>query len=156
VYAASQRWMKAGEESPAVPGGKVTAVTAHLGRLRELSRIWAERTHFSPASSGYEQAQLRAYVAEAQLWLAQAQSTPAQKESGPGDGRGKDPRSRRILARLDEPIAMNFAKETPLDDVLQYIRTSTQSAEMPSGLAIYVDPLGLQEAERSLNSTVTI
>jgi RNA polymerase sigma factor (sigma-70 family) len=156
VYAASKRWMNAEVENPAVPGGKVSAVTAHLGRLRELSRIWAERTHFSPASSGYEQAQLRAHVAEAQLWLAQSQSSPAEKESGPGDGPGKDPRSRRILARLDELIAMNFPNETPLDDVLKHIRVSTKSAEMPRGLPIYVDPLGLQEAERSLNSTVTI
>ena len=50
---------------------------------------------------------------------------------------------------------MSFANETPLDDVLKYIKQETAKAGRPA-LQIYVDPIGLQEAERSLNSTVTI
>src|SRR4029077_15516697 len=41
------------------------------------------------------------------------------------------------------------------DDVLKYIKQATTTSTF-SGIPIYVDPLGLQEAERSLNSTVTI
>ncbi len=50
---------------------------------------------------------------------------------------------------------MEFNTETPLDDVLKYIKQATSSPTGP-GIPIYVDPIGLQEAERSLNSTVQI
>lgn len=71
------------------------------------------------------------------------------------DSRTGDPRSRQILAKLEEPIAMSFANETPLDDVLKYIKQATTTPTF-SGIPIYVDPAGLQAAERSLNSTVLI
>jgi hypothetical protein len=61
----------------------------------------------------------------------------------------------RILKALDERIAMHFADETPLDDVLQHIRLAARGPD-GKGIPIYVDPIGLQEAERSLTSTVTI
>jgi hypothetical protein len=50
---------------------------------------------------------------------------------------------------------MRFPNETPLDDVLKYIKQATTTPEYP-GIPIYVDPIGLQEAERSMNSTVQI
>jgi tetratricopeptide (TPR) repeat protein len=65
------------------------------------------------------------------------------------------PRTRQIKEKLDEPIPMSFASETPLDDVLKYIKQATTTPSFP-GIPIYVDPIGLQEAERSLNSTVTM
>ncbi len=65
------------------------------------------------------------------------------------------PRTRAILSMLDEPVAMNFANKTPLDDVLRYIKQAT-TTPTSSGLPIYVDPRGLQEAECSLNSLVTL
>jgi RNA polymerase sigma factor (sigma-70 family) len=71
------------------------------------------------------------------------------------DGRSMDPRSRQILAKLDEPLAMNFETETPLDDILKYIKQGTTTPTFP-GIPIYVEPEGLQKAERSLNSTVQI
>jgi hypothetical protein len=49
---------------------------------------------------------------------------------------------------------MKFVEETPLEEVIKHIRQSTKSSDMPSGIPIYVDPMGLQEAERTLNSTV--
>jgi hypothetical protein len=50
---------------------------------------------------------------------------------------------------------MSFADETPLEDVLKYIQQATlRPDEKP--VAIYVDPVGLQEAEKSMTSTVTI
>ncbi len=73
----------------------------------------------------------------------------------PHEGRGNDPRSHRILARLEDPVSMSFANETPLDDVLKYIKQATTTPTFP-GIPIYVDPVGLQEAERSLNSTIQI
>lgn len=48
---------------------------------------------------------------------------------------------------------MHFPNETPLNDVLVYIRTATSEPNFP-GIPIYVDPIGLQVAERTLDSTV--
>jgi hypothetical protein len=73
---------------------------------------------------------------------------------GPED-RASDPKSRQILEKLEEPISMSFANETPLDDVLKYIKQATTTKTF-AGIPIYVDPKGLQEAERSLNSTIQI
>jgi hypothetical protein len=67
----------------------------------------------------------------------------------------RDPRTRQILEKLDEPISMSFANETPLDDVLKYVKQATTTPTF-NGIPIYVDPIGLQEAERSMNSTVQI
>jgi RNA polymerase sigma factor (sigma-70 family) len=75
--------------------------------------------------------------------------------AGTDDGRANDPRSRKILQKLEEPVSMSFANETPLDDVLKYIRQATTTKEFP-GIPIYADPVGLQEAERSLQSTIQI
>jgi RNA polymerase sigma factor (sigma-70 family) len=70
-------------------------------------------------------------------------------------GRAHDPRSRQILEKLEEPISISFAVETPLGDVLKYIKQATTTPTY-SGIPIYVDPIGLQEAERSLKSTIEI
>lgn len=58
-----------------------------------------------------------------------------------------------IRRKLDEPIPMHFPNETPLNDVLKYIRKATSEPNFP-GIPIYVDPIGLQVAERTLDSTV--
>jgi hypothetical protein len=66
------------------------------------------------------------------------------------------PRTKANLARLEEPITMDFLKGMPLDDVLKYIQRIARKGPNDPGIPIYVDPLGLQRAGRSLNSTVTI
>ena len=58
-----------------------------------------------------------------------------------------------ILAKLEEPVSMSFHDNTPLEDVLKYIKQATTTATY-AGIPIYVDPLGLQEAEKSMTSTV--
>ena len=67
----------------------------------------------------------------------------------------RDPKTKGIIAKLDEPISMNFANETPLEDVLKYIKSATQGPN-DSGIPIYVDPVGLQEAEKTLTSPITL
>ena len=69
------------------------------------------------------------------------------------EGRGKDRKSRMILEKLEEPITMSFTEETPLEDVLKYIHQATTSSTY-QGIPIYVDPVGLQEADKSMTSTV--
>ena len=72
-------------------------------------------------------------------------------DSGPIDAH--DDKSQRILEKLNESVSMSFSEDTPLEDVLKYIKQATTSSTY-SGIPIYVDPLGLQEAEKSMTSTV--
>ena len=51
---------------------------------------------------------------------------------------------------------MQFGNETPFEDVLKYIKASTSKGKDDPGLPIYVDPLGLQEAEKTLQSTIVM
>jgi hypothetical protein len=66
------------------------------------------------------------------------------------------PRTKRVLAKLEEPISMSFADRAPLDDVLNYIRYQTTSSRGNDGVPIFTDPRGLQEAGCSLTSRVSI
>ena len=50
---------------------------------------------------------------------------------------------------------MSFANETPLEDVLKYIKESTKD-EKGKSIPIYVSPLGLQNSEKTMTSTVTL
>ncbi len=63
--------------------------------------------------------------------------------------------SKAILAALNAPLTMAFPNETPLEDVVKYIKQNTVSATFKSGLPIYVDPIGLQEVEKTLTSPLT-
>ena len=156
AYQASRRLMDARQAAAATsPNEKVSAVTAHLERIRDIARI----QHANPSSSDLQSAQVRAYAAEAELWIAQAKASEGQKDkeeiAGPVSkaGQGKDPKSQLILAKLDEPISMSFADDTPLGDILKYVKQAT-TTKTYQGIPIYVDPVGLQEAEKSMNSTV--
>ena len=67
----------------------------------------------------------------------------------------RDPKTKSIIAKLDEPISMSFGNETPLEDVLKYIKSATQGPN-DNGIPIYVDPVGLQEAEKTMTSPITL
>jgi Domain of unknown function (DUF4139)/N-terminal domain of unknown function (DUF4140) len=76
------------------------------------------------------------------------------EETGPIEAH--DSRSQQVAAELAKSIPMQFANETPLEDVIKYIRGATSGANFPNGIPIYVDPIGLQEAEKTMTSPVTI
>jgi hypothetical protein len=61
----------------------------------------------------------------------------------------------RIWKRLEQPVPMRFPLETPLEDVLKYIQDATRDRD-GDRIPIYIDPIGLQEAEKSLTSTLQI
>ena len=89
------------------------------------------------------------------LPLKMAVADPADPaDSGPIEA--TDDRSRRIAAEMDKLIDMRFANETSLEDVIKYVRGFTKGSAYPDGIPIYVDPVGLQEAEKTMASTVTI
>ncbi len=68
------------------------------------------------------------------------------------------PAATRVWAKLQEKISMNFPSDTPLEDVKKYIEQSTQDekAGIPVGIPIYVDPQGLQDADKTMASTIVI
>jgi hypothetical protein len=68
---------------------------------------------------------------------------------------GGDAKSQRILAKLEEPVSMSFANATPLEHVLMYIKAATTDAHY-SGIQIYVDPVALNKAEKTMMSRVTL
>ena len=157
AYQASKRLMEANEECANAPEEKSAAVKASLAA--------DSRPRASPASAIRRRAtsasaQIRAYAAEAELWLAQAEASVSRERqrsehgrTGIKEGRGKDAKSQHVLAKLDEPISMSFNEDTPLEDVLKYIKQAT-TTKTYAGIPIYVDPIGLQEAEKSMTSTV--
>jgi RNA polymerase sigma factor (sigma-70 family) len=67
----------------------------------------------------------------------------------------KTPQTQAILKKLDEPVAMSFPQETPLEDVLKYIKSATHGRN-DNGIPIYVDPVGLREVEQTLATTVQL
>ena len=58
-----------------------------------------------------------------------------------------------MMKKLDQPIPMHFPDDTALEDVLRHIRRATADDNFP-GIPIYVDPVGLQNSEKSMTSTV--
>ncbi len=68
----------------------------------------------------------------------------------------RDEKTKAILKKLGEPLTMNFEGDTPLSDVLKYIKDATQdeAAGLPTGIPIYVDPIGLQDADKTESDTV--
>ena len=58
-----------------------------------------------------------------------------------------------ILSALERTVPMHFPEDTPIEDVIAHVKQATKSAD-GRVLPIYFDPIGLQEAERSMTSVV--
>jgi RNA polymerase sigma factor (sigma-70 family) len=91
-------------------------------------------------------------------WLRQMRghrtvySENTDEETSPED----EARTRAVLAALQQRIPIPFPNETPLEDVIAYIKQQTKGQELPDGIPIYVDPIGLNEAEKTMTSPVTM
>lgn len=57
---------------------------------------------------------------------------------------------------MEKISSFSFPNETPLEEILIYFRKQTITPEFPNGIPMYVDPIGLQEAEKTTNSPVTL
>jgi hypothetical protein len=66
-----------------------------------------------------------------------------------------DDRSRKITAALASISDLSFPNETPLQEVVKQLRGRTKSQIFPEGIPIYVDPIGLSEADKTITSTIT-
>jgi RNA polymerase sigma factor (sigma-70 family) len=66
----------------------------------------------------------------------------------------KTPGNEEVLKGLNQPLKMSFAKPTPLDEVLKYIKSA--KSHDGSAIPIYVDPVALEEAQVKMDSKVII
>ncbi len=64
-----------------------------------------------------------------------------------------DPECARILKLLEQPVPMHFPNSTTLEELFKHVKKETTRLD-GKGIPIYVDPIGLQEAERSMSSTI--
>jgi RNA polymerase sigma factor (sigma-70 family) len=64
------------------------------------------------------------------------------------------PRDKVIRDRLEERLDLTFEK-TPLEEVLKFVKQATRKGPNDNGILIYVDPVGLNKAERTLATPVS-
>ncbi|HEU5115113.1 MAG TPA: hypothetical protein VFT74_00405 [Isosphaeraceae bacterium] len=64
----------------------------------------------------------------------------------------------QVWLKLQQPVEFPFANETPLEDLLKYVQsvTAEKDGETSSddGILVYVDPVGLQEADKTMQSPI--
>jgi hypothetical protein len=62
----------------------------------------------------------------------------------------------RAWLKLQKAVDLDFPQETPLEDVLAFIKEATAEAKdgKDEDLRLYVDPVGLQECEKTMSSPV--
>jgi hypothetical protein len=71
----------------------------------------------------------------------------------PHDWRQRAAANARILKALEQPVSARFEEETSLEDVLKYVADATRGPD-GKGIPMYVDPMGLNAADKTLVSTV--
>jgi hypothetical protein len=64
-------------------------------------------------------------------------------------------RNWHIVQALARPISVRF-REAPLSVAIQTIKKETRGPDFPDGIPIYVDPVGLQESEKTMDSPVEL
>ena len=63
---------------------------------------------------------------------------------------------RAVRAQLERPLVLDYPAGTSLELVIKDLRGQTACAWLPDGIPFYIEPIGLQEAERTMSSEVTI
>ena len=66
------------------------------------------------------------------------------------------PASQALMARLEEPVRMPFPNETPLATSSSYLKRATAQPPDDRRIEILVVPDGLEEVEKSLDSTMNM
>ncbi len=63
----------------------------------------------------------------------------------------------KVWLKLQEKVTFDFPKDATLDEVIKHVQKSTvDKTDFPDGIPIYVDPQGLQDADKTMASTVQI
>src|SRR5262249_51419088 len=67
----------------------------------------------------------------------------------------KNPKSLAVVKKLDDPAALHFAEGTLLEEALRKIQEASKGTD-GKRIPIYLDPAGLQEADKNLSSPVML
>jgi hypothetical protein len=82
----------------------------------------------------------------------------ASSPSVPAETKAIQEKTKAIQAKLEKPIPMKFVEETPFEDVLKYVDNATRDAAKKGpknrGIPIYVEPKGMRDVDRGMNSTI--
>lgn len=66
----------------------------------------------------------------------------------------RDRGTESILDGLDELAPLAIPDGSTLEGVLKLLKNKSKTASLPTGFPIYVDPVGLQEAEQTMRSPI--
>ena len=66
----------------------------------------------------------------------------------------REPRTEGIFDALDQRLDLTYADGASLEEVLKETKLRSTGGPITSGIPIYVDPIGLQESEKSMTSPV--
>jgi hypothetical protein len=67
----------------------------------------------------------------------------------------RNPKNEALADLLDQPLKLTYPGEATLEVFLKDIkRTTAGGTKLPAGIPIYVDPIGLSEAEKTMASPV--
>jgi hypothetical protein len=66
----------------------------------------------------------------------------------------REPQTKLIQDRLEAKVDLSFEK-TSLEDVLRFLKSATRKGPYDNGIPIYLDPVGLLEAEKTLATPVS-
>jgi len=150
----SRRVAQASIAEGGTPGERIAAAEAHLQRMQRLAEA-AKKQSFGGTIAKADGLAAQFFLAEARRELAGERSGRPMGGTSDQVG-GMDAKSRAIQAKLDSPIAIPFASETPLEDVLKYVKQATADDRLPAGIPFYVDPTSLQDSEVTMASTVQL
>ena len=66
------------------------------------------------------------------------------------------PDAAAVWIKLQKKAPLKFENEIPLEEFLKKFKEAADGKDDAAGVMIYVDPIGLQEAEKTMASSVTI
>ncbi len=140
-------------------GSRVRALETDVKLLRAIVKQADSRMkEGSLALADFKEAESN--LVDAEILLAKARSgevVAARAKPGENpDDEDSPEMNKKIREALAKQVAMPFAAETPLEEVIKYIKTTTADGMFQQGIPIYVDPVGLSEAEKTMASPITI
>ena len=69
---------------------------------------------------------------------------------------GTEPMNLPIIRALDRPCMAPLKGDPSLEEAVAAIRATTKGPDLPNGIPIHVDPMGLNEAEHTITQRVTM
>ena len=131
------------------PAGKLAPSKQREALNRSRTNVFTEVADFDfwRAKAQLELQSLQAQVEAKKAEIAQRESEMKVKRLA---------RDLALYEALEKAVPMRFAKETPVEDVLKYIKQESRTPALPNGLPIYVDPEGLHAAGKTMTSPVQI